>query len=148
MSPLPVVVDTNVVVSGIITGKLDSPTARILDRMLTGAFPFLLSLELLAEYSDVLRRPQLRRRHGFDDEEIDALLTEITLNGIVREPERLESVDSNPGDTHVWSLLATQAGALLVTGDELLLANPPAWASVVRPRRFLELSGSEERRGG
>lgn len=138
MSPLPVVVDTNVVVSGIITGKLDSPTARILDGMLTGAFPFLLSLELLAEYSDVLRRPQLRRRHGFDDEEIDALLTEITLNGIVREPEPVAVGGSDANDEHVWSLLATQAGAALVTGDQLLLVNPPAWASVVAPRRFLE----------
>ena len=43
------VVDTNVVVAGLITGASDSPVRRVLDGMLAGAFRFLLSPDLLAE---------------------------------------------------------------------------------------------------
>ena len=107
--------------------------------MLTGAFPFLLSIELLTEYRNVLRRPKIRDRHRLDDDGIDALLTDITLNGIVREPSPTEVERSDPNDAHVWSLLATQIDAILVTGDDLLLSRPPSWASVVKPKRFLIL---------
>ena len=44
-----VIVDTNVIVSGILTGASASPTATILDGMLRGAFTYLLSLDLLRE---------------------------------------------------------------------------------------------------
>ena len=42
------VIDTNVVVAGLLTENTRSPTARILDGMCKGAFPFLLSTALLA----------------------------------------------------------------------------------------------------
>jgi len=63
------VIDSNVVVSGLLSGGGFSPTGRILDRMLTGAFPFLLSEELLAEYREVLLRPTIARRHGLTEAE-------------------------------------------------------------------------------
>ena len=44
-------VDTNVVVSGLLTSSIDAPTSRILDSMLSGALRFALSVELLAEYN-------------------------------------------------------------------------------------------------
>jgi len=57
----PAVIDTNVVVSGLLTSLAASPTVRILDGMLVGAFRFLLSVELLAEYRAVLLRQKIRR---------------------------------------------------------------------------------------
>jgi uncharacterized protein len=44
------VIDTNVVVVGLLTSHPDSPVARILDGMLAAAFAFVLSEALLAEY--------------------------------------------------------------------------------------------------
>ena len=64
MSP-PVIVDTNVVVAGLLTARADSPVARVLDDMLATVFPFAISDALLAEYRTVLRRPSLRKAHGF-----------------------------------------------------------------------------------
>lgn len=52
-----VVVDTNVVVAGLITGDQASPVARVLDGMLAARWPFALSEPLIAEYDRVLRRP-------------------------------------------------------------------------------------------
>ena len=58
------IIDTNVVVAGLLTGNADSPTARILDGMRKGAFPFLLSTALLAGYREVLLRRKIRALHG------------------------------------------------------------------------------------
>jgi predicted nucleic acid-binding protein len=88
MTEGPAVIDTNVLVAGLLTAVPSSPTARILDGMLTGQFRFLLSDELLFEYRDVLLRPNIARRHQLSQAEVDVLLTEIAANGIVLEPKR------------------------------------------------------------
>ena len=58
-----VVVDTNVLVAGLLTTEQESPTARILDGTLNGRVLFLLSPRLLAEYRAVLLRPKLTALH-------------------------------------------------------------------------------------
>jgi putative PIN family toxin of toxin-antitoxin system len=132
------VVDTNVVVSGLITSARGSPTAVILDAMLAGRFSFLLSVELLAEYREVLLRPAIRRHHGLADAEVDAVLTDLAMNGILHEPGPAASTPPDPGDDHVWALLETPA-AILVTGDEALRRRAPDPARVLSPRDFLRL---------
>ena len=57
------VVDTNVVVSGVIVGDPASPPARVLDAMLDGRLLYLMSGALFAEYSEVLRRAAIARLH-------------------------------------------------------------------------------------
>jgi len=132
------VIDTNVVVSGLLTREATSPTAAVLDAMLGGRFTYLLSLELLAEYRQVLLRPKIRRRHGLGAAAVDALLTELALNGSVREPASVTRAVADRGDLHLWELLESDAAALLVTGDTLLRrALEPGRA--VSPRRFLQL---------
>lgn len=49
MSPPAVIVDTNVVVAGVLTSRDDAPVARILDGMLGAAFPFVVSEALLGD---------------------------------------------------------------------------------------------------
>lgn len=138
MTRLLAVIDTNVVVSGLLAGDPTSPVAGILDGMLAAAFPFALSPELLAEYRAVLLRPWLRQLHGLEEEEIDRILRDLVVNAVWREP--VEAVAApDPGDQHLWRLLNSQPGSILVTGDRLLLDNPPDFASVVSPRSFVEL---------
>lgn len=131
------VIDTNIVVSGLITADADSPIAKILDGMLKGEIPYLMSEELLIEYAKVLRRPKLAGLHRLTEEEIDTLLAEIVANSMWREPASAEEApDLN--DSHLWRLLASEYGSILVTGDKLLLSNPPAGYSVVSPRSYVE----------
>jgi uncharacterized protein len=80
------VIDTNVVVSGLLSGAADLPTRRVVDAMLAGAIPFSLSETLLAEYRPVLLRPAIRKHHGLTGMEVDILLEEVVLNASVREP--------------------------------------------------------------
>ncbi len=131
------VVDTNVVVSGILTSGIDAPTSRILDSMLSGSLRFALSIELLAEYRSVLLRKKIRSRHGLDEVQIDTILTAIAENAVICEPANPPSFPPDHGDLHLCALLAARPGAILVTGDQDLVDNPPDWASVVTPRTFL-----------
>jgi len=145
MSTPAAVIDTNVLVAGLITADAQAPTARIVDAMLVGAFPFLLSLELLAEYRAVLLRPRIRSRHGLDEDEVDALLVGVTANAAMREPEQVKggAVDV---DEHVLALLAMQEGAVLVTGDQALLDRAPA-GRAVSPSGFVAwLAAARSRR--
>ena len=115
MTEGPAVIDTNVVVSGILTAVSASPTVRILDGMLVGRFRFLLSVELLAEYREVLLRPKIRRRHRLSEAEVDTLLTDIVANGVVLDLQPPSTAERGRGDGHLWQILAAVPSAILVT---------------------------------
>ena len=132
-----VVVDTNVIVSGLLTSDEAAPTAVVLDRTISGEMRALLSVELLAEYRQVLLRPAVRSRHGLDEHEIDVILTAIAENAVVCEPTEPPSAPPDRGDLHLWGLLAARPDAILVTGDRALIDNSPDWAKVVTPRSFV-----------
>lgn len=132
------VIDTNVVVAALLTGESRSPTIRILDSMCKGAFPYLLSTALLAEYREVLLRKKLRSLHGLTEREVDVLLTVLAANAIVREPEHRDGApDAN--DAHVWSLVHSQTNCVLVTGDQALIDHLPPNSHAVSPRHFVDL---------
>ncbi len=132
------VVDTNVVVAGLVTADAAAPTARILDAMLRGDLRFLLSGELLAEYRAVLLRPKIAAAHGLAAAEVDEILVRLAANGAVREPA---SGSRGPrGDEHLFALLDAEAEALLVSGDAQVLRQagprgrtPAALVSAFRP---------------
>jgi len=134
----PAIVDTNVVVAGVLTSDAEAPTARILDGMIAGNVMFVLSLTLLAEYRRVLMRERIRERHGLTGDEVDGVLTAIAANAIVREPQPSEDKAPDPGDQHLWDLMAATSNAILVTGDNRLVERAPAGASVVSPATFLD----------
>lgn len=103
-------VDTNVIVSGLIGADPNSPPARILDAMLAGDLLYLMSEDLLDEYASVLRRPSLVRLHGRTDDELDVILSELVANAIWREPVA-GSDAPDTGDNHLWALLASHPHA-------------------------------------
>jgi uncharacterized protein len=136
--PRPAVIDTNVVVSGLLTRFSAFPTVRNLDALLSGRFHFLLSLELLAEYREVLLRPKIRTRHRLSEAGVDAVLTELAANGSVVELATPSRERKKRSDEHVWALLAAAAGAVLVTGDRRLIEAPARGARVVTARAFVD----------
>lgn len=131
------VIDTNVVVAGLITVDPASPTARILDGMIKGAFPFLLSAALLAEYREVLLRKRIRALHRLAEGEIDVLLTAIATHAVVREPKAADGAP-DAKDAHLWALVQSEPGSVLVTGDRALANAPPPSSAVLPPREFAD----------
>lgn len=134
----PAVIDTNVVVAGLLTANDASPVARILDGMLAAAFPFVVSEALLAEYRTVLVRPNLRKLHGLTVAEIETILTDLAQHAIVLNPPPLAAPPApDPGDQLLWDLLAARGDLLLVTGDQLLLQDASMQGRVIAPQVFV-----------
>jgi len=131
-----VIVDTNVVVAGLLTANDSAPVARILDGMLCAAFPFAVSEALLAEYRTVLLRPGLRRVHGLTNTAIDEILIELAQHATVLTPSAAPAAP-DPGDQLLWDLLATREDLLLVTGDKLLLRHVSMRGRVISPQAFM-----------
>ena len=105
--------------------------------MLSGRLLFLLSGDLFAEYSNVLVRPGIERLHRRPGEEIESLLFDLAANGMWRNPTST-SPAPDPGDTHLWELLASWPESRLVTGDRRLLEFPPRPGAVLTPRSAIE----------
>jgi len=136
-----VIVDTNIVVAGLLTGhdasRALAKSARILDGMLMATFPFVVSEALLAEYRTVLVRPGLRKLHGLTVAEVETLLTDIAQHAIVLAPVAAPPAP-DPGDQLLWELLAARADLLLVTGDKALQRDAGMQSRVVSRQSFVE----------
>ena len=138
------IIDTNVVVAGLLTANPESPVARILDGMLGTRFPFVVSEALLAEYQAVLARPKLRKLHGLSVEELDVLLTDIARHAIVINPVTAPDVTGalrapDVGDQFLWDLLHARADLVLVTGDKLLVHDADMAPRVISPPSLVAL---------
>jgi uncharacterized protein len=136
-------IDTNVVVAGLLASQADSATARVLDGMLQAAFPFVLSTLLLAECRAVLLRPKIQKAHGLTPDQIDTVLTDVALAGMLVDPEPgLSSVHApDPGDRFLWNLLEQRPGLELVTGDLRLSQDPVMRSRVITPRVLIDRFG-------
>ena len=134
------IIDTNVVVAGLLTSRSDSPVAQILDGMLAAAFAFVVSEALLSEYRAVLLRPKLARLHGLNADEVDSLLTDIARHAIVLVPPSGPSggpIAPDLGDQLLWNLLETRDDLVLVTGDKLLLGDPAMQERIIQPQTLM-----------
>lgn len=137
MSPV-FIIDTNVVVAGLITRQADSPVVRILDGMLRASFRSALSASLLAEYRQVLLRPKLLKLHRLEESEVDVVLTDLVRHAIVLPVPPLQTTPPAPdsGDQFLWDLLSSRDDLILVTGDKLLLQAGPLQHRVMAPQTF------------
>ena len=131
-----VIVDSNVVVAGLLTVHESSPLARILDGMLAAAFPVVGSEALLAEYRTVLVRPNLRKRHGLTVAEVEAILTDLAQHAIVLAPVA-SAPAPDPGDQLLCGLFSARADLVLITGDKLLFRDSDMKGRVISPNAFV-----------
>ena len=117
------VVDTNVVVSGLVSPAEGAPPQRILNAMLAAELGFALSVELIAEYRGVLLRPGIMALHGLGEAEVDAILQRLALEAVEVDPEPIAVPHGvEPGDEHVARLALALPACVLITGDRALAA--------------------------
>ena len=104
------VIDTNVVVSGLLTPGGNA--ARILDSVVEGRIKLAYDARILAEYRDVLRRPKLR----IQPLRIEAFLDGLRSQALV-SPRRADITGPDPDDfIFIEAALAT-ATRTIVTGN-------------------------------
>jgi len=138
------VIDTNVVVSGVLSSAPGSPTVRIVDAMLSGRLRFALSETLLIEYRRVLLRPTIVERHGLTGAEVDHFLEGLVVNALMRDPSVTDHGSAPAtdlpaavhGDEHVIALMAAVPEAVLVSGDIRLRESLAARYQVASPAEF------------
>ena len=131
------IVDTNVVVAGLLTRTAGSPVARILDGMVLARFAFALSEPLLAEYRAVLLRPHICARHRLAAHEIDTLLTDLAEHAMIITAPPSPQPAPDPKDQMLWDLLATHSDLVLITGDARLLEASDAPGPVWTPAQWM-----------
>jgi predicted nucleic acid-binding protein len=71
------VVDTNLLVRGLLRRRRGSAAVRLLDAAVDGAFQLVLSPYLLAEVRDTLREPRVRVLRGLTDAQIDGFVAAL-----------------------------------------------------------------------
>ncbi len=136
MATLRVVLDTNVLLSGIAYPA--SVPGKILAAWRHGSVEVLLSACILDELRRVL--PRLAHRHGLTLAEIDDLVDALSIQAELIEP--LPGTDPDLRDANDQPVLATLLAAIktfggdyLVTGDKDLLAMAERYP-IVTPAKF------------
>ncbi len=132
-----IVLDTNVVVSGLLTAF--GPPAQIIDLVSSGDILLVVDDRIYSEYEDVLTRPGFK----FDGWEIDAFLQLAEdAERVIGAPLPFALLD--PDDEPFLEVAIAGAVDALVTGNEKHFKVPGGKLAVpiLSPRRFLEkLSG-------
>src|SRR5215471_10690465 len=106
-----VVIDTNVLVSGLIDPH-GSP-GRVLDYILSRLLIVLYDDRILSEYRDVLLRPAF----GFQRSDIEALLDFIEFSGEHVTAGPIEWLLPDPGDLPFLEVALSGSAEALVTGN-------------------------------
>ena len=128
-----IVVDTNVFVSGLLSPF--GPPGTIVGLIAAGGLSLCYDARILAEYSEVLRRPKL----SLAEEDVSALLLQVEARGELTSPMPLPARLPDPHDEPFLEVAAAALADYLVTGN---VRHFPAGARqnvrVVSPREFVD----------
>ena len=124
-----VVIDTNVIVSGLL--KDGSQPAMVLNLAVTDRIRMLVDQSVLSEYEMVLHR----KKFGFDPDAIGDLLTFLRYESerVVATPSA--KTTSDPGDQKFYDIAVSGEATYLITGNQ---AHFPVEAWIVTPREFVD----------
>jgi len=134
------VIDTNVLVSALLSKKDNSSTVLVLEYILDGTVKLVFNDYILAEYDTVLRR----EKFGFDVSLVAELIEELRSIGELIETSDSGAVlpDMKGVPFYEVALQHNEKSTCLVTGNR---KHFPAEAFIVTPVEFLKiLSATEE----
>ena len=134
-----VVIDTNVLVSALITRNENSPTVQILRFLANGNIVPVYSEDIVKEYNEVLRRAKFKLSESL----IINLLKDIMDNGLkITELAEVTETIPDPKDIvfYAVTLSAQDKDAFLVTGNGKHFPEKPF---VVTPSELVEILKQE-----
>ena len=126
------VIDTNVLVSALITKNPEAATAKVVRLLLDNGFVPLYDADIIAEYEDVLHRSKF----PILPEVADALISYIIEHGA--EASRVNFDESMPDedDRVFYEVSLSKEDSFLVTGN---LKHYPTSPCVITPADFINL---------
>lgn len=124
------VIDTNVLVSALLTGNPLSPTKKILNMITSGNITPLINDEVIAEYNEVLHRSKF----PFKSQDVDNLIFFIRIVG--EDTSRTTFAESMPdeSDRVFFEITLSVEDSFLVTGN---LKHYPRKPQVITPAEFI-----------
>ena len=126
------VIDTNVIVSALLTHNLGVATAKVLDSIAKGDITCVYNEDILMEYREVLHRPKFK----FPERKIDSLLTFITQKGFHSDRVPFDGTMPDEKDRPFYEVSLSVEDSFLVTGN---LKHFPVTPKVVTPSQFITI---------
>ncbi len=110
-----VVIDTNVLISALLSKHSDAATVQVLNAVFDGTIIPVFNDEILAEYDDVLHRPKFK----LPDANIRLLLDTIKTFGVFAEQLITNEILPDPKDLVFYEVVMAKQdeNAYLVTGN-------------------------------
>ena len=135
------VIDTNVLVSALITKKEGVATKRIWDYILDGTIVPLFNSDILAEYSAVLHREHF----NINPDSIDTVLETFKVRGISCDATTVPFDLIDPDDTVFYAISVSRDDAYLITGN---LRHFPKSSRIVSPAEMLQIIDLSDNKPG
>jgi len=130
-----IVLDTNVIVSGIL--KPYSKSATILRLVADGAIRLAHDLRLLSEYRDVLARPTF----NFTKAEVESFLTQVEGEGLLVSAKPLNFHLPDPDDEPFLEVALSAKVKAVVTGNKRHFPQKDySGIKILSPVEFLDIS--------
>lgn len=126
-----VIIDTNVLVSALLSSRKDSPVKIILNKIINGDLIPIYSKEIFEEYRDVLER----QKFNFKLDAINIVLQIIKFYGIQIMPNSLNIQLSDMKDLPFYEIVMDKKDSFLITGN---LKHFPKMSRIMSPREFLD----------
>ena len=135
-----VVIDTNIVVSALLSSKNDSATVQVMEKVFRQEIKPIYSKEIFAEYTNVLNRPKFH----FSKELVEYMLSAIKQFGILKEPkETVMMVLPDMKDVPFYRLVLESEDTYLVTGN---IKHFPQESRIMTARQLIDiLNGTDKK---
>ena len=135
-----VVIDTNIIVSALLSSKNDSATVQVMEKVFRQEIKPVYSKEIFAEYINVLNRPKFH----FSKELIEYMLSAIKHFGILKESkETVIVVLPDMKDVPFYRLVLESEDTYLVTGN---IKHFPQESRIMTARQLIDiLNGTDKK---
>ena len=126
------VIDTNILVSALLSPKNDSATVQVIEKVLKREITILYSDEILNEYTDVLNR----KKFNFSKATVDYLIDAIKTFGILKNPSDAEIILPDIKDVPFYKIILEDEESYLVTGN---IKHFPKSSRIITAREMINL---------
>ena len=133
------VIDTNILVSSLLSKRNDSATVQVIGRVITGDIIPLYSNQMIKEYKEVL----CRKKFGFSYSTVNYLIKAFEKFGIQVEPSPIGEILPDLKDLPFYEVVMEKRrdGAYLVTGN---IKHFPERDFIVTARQLIDILEQKE----
>ena len=125
-------IDTNILVSALLSAKNDSATVQFIEKVLQKKIIPVYSEEIFSEYQNVLHR----KKFNFSAEVVDYMLEAIKTFGIMKNPAETEIILPDMKDVPFYKIILENPQYYLVTGN---LKHFPQNDRIISAREMINL---------